>query len=101
MKTPQSFKDVQHLTGRIAALRRFMSKSAERCLPFFNTLKGPKNAKTFQWTSECEDAFQGIKTYLSSTLLLMKPAPAETLYLYLAASSLAVGAVLVREFSEK
>lgn len=48
MKSPKSFKDVQRLTGRIVALRRFMSKSAECCLPFFNTLNGLKNEKTFQ-----------------------------------------------------
>lgn len=40
MKSPQTSKDVQWLMGRIAALRRFMSQSAERCLPFFDTLKG-------------------------------------------------------------
>lgn len=76
-----------------------MSKSAERCLPFFDTLKGPKNEKIFQWTSECEDAFQGIKKYLSSTRLLMKPISKEPLYLV--ASSLAIGAILVRESGGK
>lgn len=101
MKSPQSFKDAQRLTGRVAALWRFMSKSAERCLPFFNTLKGPKNEKTFQWTSKCDDAFQGIKRYLSSTLLLVKPVPSESLNLYLAVGSLVVGVVLVKESGGK
>lgn len=47
MKFPQTFKDIQRLMGRIAVLRRFMSKSTERCLLFFDTLKGPKNEKNF------------------------------------------------------
>lgn len=63
-----------------------MSKLAERYLPFFDMLKGPKNEKTFQWTSEREDAFQGIKKYLSLAHLLVKPVLAEPLYLYLVAS---------------
>ncbi|KAL3518677.1 hypothetical protein ACH5RR_021266 [Cinchona calisaya] len=35
MKTPTSVKEVQRLTGRMAALNRFLSKSAERGLLFF------------------------------------------------------------------
>jgi hypothetical protein len=31
---------VQKLTGRIAALNRFIAKLAERSLPFFNVLRG-------------------------------------------------------------
>ena len=38
MKHPSSKKEVQKLTGRVAALSRFISKSAERCLPFFKVL---------------------------------------------------------------
>ncbi|KAL0444250.1 UNVERIFIED_CONTAM: hypothetical protein Slati_2147700 [Sesamum latifolium] len=38
--------EAQRLTGRIAALSRFISKSAEKSLPFFKTLR---KAKTFEW----------------------------------------------------
>ena len=38
MKHPSNKKEVQQLTGRVAALSRFISKSAERCLPFFKVL---------------------------------------------------------------
>jgi hypothetical protein len=40
MKPPQSRKEVQRLTGRIAALNRFMSKLVEGSLPFFTVLMG-------------------------------------------------------------
>jgi hypothetical protein len=40
MGEPQTKKDIQRLTGRIAALNRFISKSAERSLPFFKALRG-------------------------------------------------------------
>jgi hypothetical protein len=43
MKLPQSKKEVEKLIGRIAALNRFMSKLAERSLPFFTVLRGSDN----------------------------------------------------------
>lgn len=35
MHPPKNVMEVQRLTGQIAALSRFLSKSAERALPFF------------------------------------------------------------------
>ena len=49
---PRTVKEVQKLTGRIAALNRFVSKATDKYLPFFKTLK-----QTFTWTEECEKAF--------------------------------------------
>jgi hypothetical protein len=40
MAKPVNKKEVQRLTGRIAALNRFFSRSAERSLPFFKVLRG-------------------------------------------------------------
>ena len=49
MASPKTVKDVQKLTGRIAALNRFVSRAIDKCLPFFKTLKqvssGSTNAK--------------------------------------------------------
>jgi hypothetical protein len=47
MQDPVSVKDVQKLTGRVAALNRFIPRAAERSLPFFQvevqrTFNGPK-----------------------------------------------------------
>jgi hypothetical protein len=38
MEEPESVRDVQKLTGRIAALNRFIPRSADRSLPFFKVL---------------------------------------------------------------
>ena len=35
MPPPSSIKEVQRLTGRIAALSRFVSKASDKCQPFF------------------------------------------------------------------
>jgi hypothetical protein len=47
MRPPARIKDVQKLTGSLAALSRFISRLAERALPFFKLLRksGP-----FSWT---------------------------------------------------
>ncbi|XP_059650555.1 uncharacterized protein LOC132296362 [Cornus florida] len=37
---PRTIKEVQALTGRIAALSRFISKLSDRCKPFFDTIRG-------------------------------------------------------------
>ena len=39
MTSPKTVKEVQKLTGRMAVLNRFVSKSMDKCLPFFKTLK--------------------------------------------------------------
>ncbi|KAK0604330.1 hypothetical protein LWI29_014567 [Acer saccharum] len=94
LESPKCIKDVQKLTGRVAALNRFISKSFEKCLPFFNILR--KN-KAFEWNDDCEKALQELKNYLKSPPLLSKPKDNETLFIYLAVSDTAVSAVLVRE----
>ncbi|XP_077232485.1 uncharacterized protein LOC143869813 [Tasmannia lanceolata] len=91
---PKTIREVQRLTGMVAALGRFVSKSAQRCLPFFNAVKG---IKTAPWTRECQVAFEELKQYLSSPSLLTKPELGEELLLYLSVSPMALAAVLIRE----
>ena len=45
MVEPSTKKEVQKLIGRIAALNRFISKSAERSLLFFKALRGGDKVK--------------------------------------------------------
>ncbi|KAL5844861.1 hypothetical protein ACOSQ4_010819 [Xanthoceras sorbifolium] len=94
LRSPKSIKDVQKLTGRLATLNRFISKSSEKCKPFFYALK---KSKSFDWNQTSEEAFQNIKRHLADPPLLSKPKEGETLILYLAISETAVSAVLVRE----
>jgi hypothetical protein len=54
MVEPLTKKEVQRLTGRIAALNRFISKCVEHSPPFFKVLKGRGNA---QWGQEQSEAF--------------------------------------------
>ena len=92
MPSPSGIKEVQRLTGRIAALSRFVSRASDKCQPFFQVLK-----KAFQWDTKCEEAFSALKTYLSSPPILVSPVEGELLTLYLAVSDFSTSAVLVRD----
>ena len=92
MEPPMNIKEVQSLTGRVAALNRFASKATDKCLPFFKILR-----KAFEWTNQCQKAFQDLKVYLTTTPLLSPSIPGEELYLYLVVSPHAVSLALIRE----
>ncbi|XP_019200215.1 PREDICTED: uncharacterized protein LOC109193838 [Ipomoea nil] len=94
MEPPRSLREVQRLNGRLAALGRFLSRSAEKSLPFFGVLK---KTKGFEWSEEYQKAFEDLKTYLMSLPPLAKPVKGEVLYLYLGISQAAVSSVLVRD----
>jgi hypothetical protein len=62
MGAPATIKDVQKLTGCMAALNRFISLLGERGLPFLELLK---HQDKFQWTEEAERALQDLKHHPS------------------------------------
>ena len=94
MWSPSKTKEVQSLTRRVAALSRFISKATEKCLLFFDALKG---STRFSWDDKCEQAFRALKEYLRKSPLLSKPVDGKPLYLYLAVTEHAISRALVRE----
>jgi hypothetical protein len=94
MTPPQSARDVQRLTGKLAALNRFISKYTECSLPFLKTLRG---AKDFAWGPEQATTFESLKQHLSDLATLASPDPLLPLLLYIAASPYVVSAALVQE----
>jgi hypothetical protein len=94
MEPPSTKKGAQRLAGRLASLNRFISRSAERNLPFFEILK---SAKVFQWSLTQQKAFEELKQYLIDLTTLTPPSPGAPLLLYVAASHSAVSATLVQE----
>ena len=94
LRSLKTIKDIQKLTGMIAALSRFVSKSTDKCRPFFQALKMRNN---LVWSAECEEAFIQIKQYLGGILVLAKPTMGEDLMLYLSVFEHSVSGVLVRD----
>ena len=83
LQPPQNPKEVQKLTGMMATLNRFISRSADRCKPFFLLLH---KWKEFEWTDECIVAFQKLKQYLSRPPIMSSPVVDEVLFAYIAIS---------------
>ncbi|RDX66363.1 rnhA, partial [Mucuna pruriens] len=79
--------------GKVAALSRFIPRSAETALPIFGALKKGK----FTWTDECEEAFKHLKLTLSAPPILTRPTTGIPLHLYLSASEKAISSVLIQE----
>ncbi|XP_025611902.1 uncharacterized protein [Arachis hypogaea] len=94
MANPKTIKEVQRLTGRLAALSRFVPCLASISIPFFQTIK-KKNK--FEWNDDCERAFSKLKTTLSQPPVLQKPLQGEDLFLYLSVTDWAVSSALVTE----
>ncbi|RDX72393.1 rnhA, partial [Mucuna pruriens] len=86
MRSPQNLKEVQQLMGKVAALSRFIPRSAETALPIFGALKKGSS----RGTSECEEAFKRLKATLSAPPILTRLTPGTPLHLYLSASEKAI-----------
>ncbi|GAA0145781.1 hypothetical protein LIER_36187 [Lithospermum erythrorhizon] len=96
MKPPSNYKDIHKLTRCLAALRRFISKSGERNLPFFKNLRKASTNKFYR-DDECNKAFEDLKQYLGSPQLLSRLEEREELQLHLAVAEGTTSSVLVRE----
>nr|GEX40263.1 protein NYNRIN-like [Tanacetum cinerariifolium] len=97
LQSPRTLKEMKSLSEKLASLNRFLAKSAERSLPFFNTLKNitKQNKHEYRWTKEAEEAFQQMKKLIIDLSSLTLPWPKETLYVTVSAE--AVSAVLLTD----
>ncbi|GJZ06230.1 reverse transcriptase domain-containing protein [Tanacetum coccineum] len=90
---------MQSLLRKLGTLNRFLSRSADKSFPFFETLKDIKkeNKDDYRCTEDVEIAFQELKKIILNLPSLTTSVPNETLYIYLAASKEVVSAVLLTE----
>ncbi|KAH9698780.1 protein kinase domain-containing protein [Citrus sinensis] len=92
MRSPRTVKEVQSLTGKLAALNQFISRATDKCHPFFQIIK---KGRKMEWTSECDEAFGQPKEYLARAPLLSTPREGDQLLLYLAISKWATSLIVV------
>ena len=76
-----------------AALNRFISLLADKCRPFFQLIN---KWKGFEWTEECDIAFQQLKDYLARPPIMSSLKPNEVLFAYIAVTPYVVSLVLIR-----
>src|SRR3954468_5655626 len=94
MKPPQELRDVQRLTGCLAALSRFISRLGEKALPLYQLMK---KSPSFVWTEEAHVSFEELKKQLKTRPILAAPKEKEPLLLYIAATSEVVSVAIVVE----
>ena len=92
LQPPRNPKEVQKLTGMMAALNQFISRSADRCRPFFLLLH---KCKEFKWSDECVVAFKQLKQYLSYPPIMSSPVVDEVLFAYIAMTLYAISFALI------
>jgi hypothetical protein len=79
-------------------LSRFISRLGEKGLPLYLLLK---KHERFSWTIEVQEALDKLKVMLAHTPILTPPQNGEPLYLYVAATTQVVSAVIVVERTEE
>ena len=94
LQAPRNPKEVQKLTSMIAALNRFISRSADRRRPFYLLIN---KWKGFEWSEDYVWAFQQLKEYLSRPPIMSNPKTDEVLFAYIAVAPHAVSLVLIRD----
>jgi hypothetical protein len=67
---PNDLKDVQRLTGCMAAVSRFISRLGEKALPLYKLMK---KSDKFVWTDEAYAALKDLKRVLSTAPVLAAP----------------------------
>ncbi|KAK1608008.1 hypothetical protein QYE76_031681 [Lolium multiflorum] len=92
IKRPTCLKDVQRLTGCVAAISRFVSRLGEKALPLYKLLK---KTDKFVWDEAADKALQELKNILSSPPILAAPAESEPMLLYIAATNKVISLVIV------
>ena len=93
LQPPRNPKEIQKLTGMTSALNRFISRSTDRCTPFFLLMN---KWKGFEWTEECAQAFQQLKEYLSHPPIMSSLETNEVLFAYVSVAPHAMSLVLIR-----
>jgi hypothetical protein len=94
----RDLKGVQKVLGCLAALSRFISRLSEKGLPLYRLIK---KHERFSWTVEAQEALEKLKATLAHAPILTLPREGEPLYLYVAATTQVVSAVIVVERIEE
>lgn len=91
---PKNEKEVQRFIGMASYFRKFINSFAKKAQPLYNLSK--KNVK-FEWTDECNKAFEELKVALTTAPVLVFPDFSRQFYISVDASNYAVGGYISNE----
>jgi hypothetical protein len=95
---PNDLKDIQRLTGCVAAVSRFISRLGENTLPLYKMMK---KSDGFVWIDKADAALKDLKRVLSTAPVLAAPEDQDPMLLYMAPTKRVVSIVIVIERKEK
>jgi hypothetical protein len=93
MPPPTSAKQLRSTLGHIGYYRRFIRRYANIIASLENILK---TAEVFQWTPECDKAFEILKEKLNTTPILIFPNWENDFHVHVDASGIALGVILAQ-----
>ena len=91
---PTNVTEVRSFLGLARYYRRFVKDFSKIAAPLTNLLK--KTTK-FEWTGKCEEAFQELKTRLTTAPILTLPEEGKEYTIYSDASKNGLGCVLMQD----
>ncbi|CAN6679239.1 unnamed protein product [Malus baccata var. baccata] len=93
--SPTNKVQLQRLLGKINFLRRFIANLAGKIQPLTPLLR-LKDKENFEWGPPHQEAFDGIKAYLTSLPVLVPPQRGKPLNLYISALDKSIGSLLAQ-----
>ena len=98
LKKPENVQEVQAFLGKINYYGRFIQNLSEKASPLYFLLK--KSSK-FEWTNDCQVAFEKLKTDVISATKLSHYNETKPLILATDASQRGIGAVLMQKQNDE
>lgn len=95
--TPDTKKSLMRFLGMAGFYRRYCPNFSAVVAPLTRLTSGKVS---FEWTEDCQEAFNHLKNYLARDPVLVAPDFSQTFILQTDASDTAVGAVLLQEIGE-
>src|SRR6185437_4884161 len=100
VEAPTCKKDLQKFLGKVNFLRKFISNLSGK-IDAFTPILRLKDETEFTWGAKQQEAFEKIKIYLSSPLVLKAPRRGVPFRLYVATEDKVIGAILAQETEGK
>ena len=98
MPAPRTPKEVKQFLGLIGYYRKFVPHFADISRPL---TKLTRQDVTFQWTEQCQEAFNHLRELLMEYPILRYPDPKQGYTLYTDASGIGWSGVLTQEFQDE
>jgi ribonuclease HI len=95
VQPPQYKNGMKKFLGKLNYLKRFIFNLWGKIIPFAHILR-LKNEVVFTWGADQQRAFDDIKKYLSSPLVIKAPMAGISFWLYIATEDAVIGAVLMQ-----